>query len=46
MTDAPKELPRSLRLPLVPLRELIVFPHLVVPLMLVAVSARIDVPNP
>jgi ATP-dependent Lon protease len=34
MTDFLKELPRSLRLPLVPLRELVVFPHLVVPLML------------
>lgn len=34
MADTNKELPRKARLPVVPLRELVVFPHLVVPLML------------
>ena len=34
MADKKNELPRKARLPVVPLRELVVFPHLVVPLML------------
>lgn len=34
MTETPKPLPTHLQLPMVPLRELVVFPHLVVPLML------------
>jgi ATP-dependent Lon protease len=34
MTEKSKPLPTHLQLPMVPLRELVVFPHLVVPLML------------
>ena len=34
MTDTADSSPRTLRLPVVPLREMVVFPHLVVPLML------------
>jgi len=34
MADQKNELPKKARLPVVPLRELVVFPHLVVPLML------------
>jgi ATP-dependent Lon protease len=39
MPDAVKELPKTLKLPMVPLRELVVFPHLVVPLMLARESS-------